>query len=264
MLAACCEADRDGTQNYDVLHISTNECDSNETERSPLKVSKGATRALLCDGSTGSTRAQLCDYECCSANAGSVVRERISSKASFVQFQCSPCGSMNLLPVKSLPSAVVVASVDKASCFSKTVDPAFGLGPGDLILELKDFTGDSAELIDAISSAQLNSDKISLLVVRRPISFAIRMYRVGHSWKRLGLSLSPDKFPKVVSVEEVQDSGLVSTFNEANPERMILKGDLITSINNISGHPALMLQALQNGAEGSEILFTMASGSEYE
>lgn len=116
-----------------------------------------------------------------------------------------------------------------------------GAGPevrkGDRIVEVNSAKGEARQLIDS-----LNNDEVLRVMLRRPEEFSLDL-RKTDDCKHLGLELSYCAGGATLLVQGVS-GGLVSTWNEANPDVQLLKGDRITEVNGLHGKSQELFAAL--------------------
>mmetsp|Transcript_71235 Transcript_71235/g.154817 ORF Transcript_71235/g.154817 Transcript_71235/m.154817 type:complete len:146 (-) Transcript_71235:104-541(-) len=83
------------------------------------------------------------------------------------------------------------------------------------------------------------------------VPFEVVLVRTGPLWQSLGLYVSPDDDPTVLSVDNVYGPSLISEWNAAHePNLNVRVGDVIETVNGITGG-AQMLHAIQALGHGS-------------
>jgi hypothetical protein len=92
---------------------------------------------------------------------------------------------------------------------------------------------------------------------QRPL-FEVTLKRIGEYEKRIGLIVSPDDNPRHLVVDRVLEQSLVSDWNrQKDALKRVRPGDVILSVNGISGRNEQMIEELQSCAEGSTVTLTI-------
>mmetsp|Transcript_72702 Transcript_72702/g.115088 ORF Transcript_72702/g.115088 Transcript_72702/m.115088 type:complete len:148 (+) Transcript_72702:48-491(+) len=87
-------------------------------------------------------------------------------------------------------------------------------------------------------------------------AFVASITRVGPLWDNIGLTVSPDDDPAILTVDDVEVPSLVSEWNEEHDwDEQVSIGDSITDVNGTSGDALRMYEAIQACGKGSTINF---------
>lgn len=170
--------------------------------------------------------------------------------SGYVEFQCTPAGSISFARVPNAPSVLVVKNISKSCCFSRSSNPGIGLGTGDVITEVYGVEKQATDMQEALQNARYRFENIRVYVKRRPAAFSVDIPRQGPEADSLGLIVSPDKVPNALWVAELKGAGLIPGWNRYNAYRMILHGDTIVEVNGISGNSEVMIEAIRNDEDG--------------
>lgn len=77
--------------------------------------------------------------------------------------------------------------------------------------------------------------------------------REGDNWQHVGLTLSPQYKQGILEVEEVWDPSLISEWNKNNPQYKVCRGDIIKTVNGISGQAENMIVEVARATEGDVV-----------
>jgi len=119
---------------------------------------------------------------------------------------------------------------------NKTASPGEQVASGDRLLEVNGKGGNLKELAAEMGKI----DKLSIKF-KRAQNWEIQVDKA----KGLGLSLAHKEASSALFVGEL-NAGAIKTWNEANPQAAVMKGDRILSVNGQSGPATQVIEAIKN------------------
>mmetsp|Transcript_36843 Transcript_36843/g.64913 ORF Transcript_36843/g.64913 Transcript_36843/m.64913 type:complete len:181 (-) Transcript_36843:53-595(-) len=86
----------------------------------------------------------------------------------------------------------------------------------------------------------------------RPNTFKVAVTRVGTYWDNVGLTVSPDDNPGLLTIDEVEPESLIGRWNATqDPKLEVRVGDCISSVNGSTCDAEGMYHIIQSLGKGS-------------
>lgn len=128
---------------------------------------------------------------------------------------------------------LVASSISDRSALSLTVSGFRGLQAGDVVVKVNGETGNRTRLLDLLTKAKNTGGVCEIVVRPRPPHFDVTLQRTGD--EKMGVVVAVhDDIPDRVEVRQVADEGAVPSFNERNPNNVVVVGDWVMAVNGVN------------------------------
>lgn len=118
----------------------------------------------------------------------------------------------------------------------------------------------ASEAKDGSVPATDGGTKRSAVVHTAPVRVVLK--REGEQWAHVGLTLFPRYADTDLQVEEVWDLSLISVWNKQNPQSTVSKGDVVKSVNGVSGQTEQMIVEIARAVEGDIVELMVLRGKD--